>query len=114
MRHNHNPNFYYDNKKISSFKKKEYKSPGKKAKTEIDDWEEISSNKKEKWESDEEITKNDFEQSYAFVEDSDENFDFNKMIKIKSKHIWLNILSFIIFTLLNNLYYFIYIYFIFY
>ena len=87
MRHNHNPNFYYDNKKISSFKKKEYKSPGKKAKTEIDDWEEISSNKKEKWESDEEITKNDFEQSYAFVEDSDENFDFNKMIKIKSKHI---------------------------
>lgn len=87
MRHNHNPNFYYVNKKINMYKKKEYKSPGKKVKTEIDDWEEISSNKKEKRESDEEIIKNDFEQSYAFVEDNDENLDFNKMIKINSKYI---------------------------
>ena len=53
---------------------------------EIDDWEEISSNKKEKWESDEELNKNnDIEQSYAFIEDSDDNFDFNKMVKINDK-----------------------------
>lgn len=76
----------YSFKKINLNKKKEFKSPGKKVKMEIDDWEEISSNKKERWESDEELSKNnDIEQSYAFIEDSDDNFDFNKMVKINDK-----------------------------
>ena len=86
MRH-HNAELIYNKKPNRFFKKKEYKSPGKKPKTEIDDWEEISSNKKEKWESDEETNKYDFEQSYAFIEDNDENYDFNKMIKIGDKRI---------------------------
>ena len=71
----------YDIKKSNKHMKKEYKSPTKKM--EIDDWEDVSSNKKDKWESDDEINKNDdFEKSYAFIEDSDENFDFNKMVKV--------------------------------
>lgn len=82
IRHNHNTEFYYDNKRVNMFKKKEYKSPGKGAKTEIDDWEEISSNKKEKWESDEEIPKYEFEQTYTFIGDTEDNFDFNQMVKI--------------------------------
>ena len=86
MRH-HNTELIYNAKPNKFVKKKEYKSPGKKTKTEIDDWEEISSNKKEKLESDEEISKFDLEQSYAFIEDNDENYDFNKMIKIKDKRI---------------------------
>lgn len=80
--------FFYNNKKGNMFnKKRDYKSPGKKVKMVIDDWEDISSNKKEKWESDEESNKNDFEQSYAFIGDNDENFDFNKMVKINDKRI---------------------------
>jgi hypothetical protein len=75
----------YDYKRKSLTKKNIYKSPLK-SKKEIDDWEEISSSKKEKekekTESEDELKKNDFEQSYAFIEDSDENFDFNKMVKI--------------------------------
>ena len=86
MRHR-NSELVYNKKPNSFFKKKEYKSPGKKTKTEIDDWEEISSNKKEKWESNEEINKFESEQSYAFIEDNDENYDFNKMVKISSKRI---------------------------
>lgn len=89
MRH-HNTELIYNNtnKKINNFyKKKENKSPGTKTKMEIDEWDEISSNKKEKWESDEEINKFDFEQSYAFIEDNDENYDFNRMIKINDKKI---------------------------
>ena len=63
-----------------------YKPSGKKEKMVIDDWEDIDSSKKEKWESDEEFNKNnEFEQSYAFIEDNDENFDFNKMVKINEK-----------------------------
>ena len=55
-------------------------------KMEIDDWEDISSSKNEKWESDDEINKHDdFEKSYVFIEDSDENFDFNKMVKVNDK-----------------------------
>ena len=85
IRHNHNSEFYYENKKINIYKKKVYKSPGKRIKTEIDDWEEISSNKKEKWDSEEETSKYDFEQSYTFLGDNEDNFDFNKMIKIDAK-----------------------------
>lgn len=86
-RHNHMV-FFYNNKKGNMFnKKRDYKSPGKKVKMVIDDWEDISSNKKEKWESDEESNKNDFEQSYAFIGGNDENFDFNKMVKINDKRI---------------------------
>ena len=89
MRH-HNCELIYNNKKTNTifYKNKEYKSPGKKkTKMEIDEWDEISSNKKEKWESDEEINKYDFEQSYAFIEEDDENYDFNKMVKINDKRI---------------------------
>ena len=76
----------YEVKKMNKYGKKEYKSPPRKPKMEIDDWEEISSSKNEKWESDDEKYKNDdFEKSYVFIEDSDENFDFNKMVKINDK-----------------------------
>ena len=76
----------YEVKKMNKYPKKEYKSPPRKPKMEIDDWEEISSSKNEKWESDEEVNKNyDFEKSYVFIEDSDENFDFNKMVKVNDK-----------------------------
>ena len=84
----HNEMELYNIKKFDMCNKKnDFKSPGKKIKMEIDDWEEISSNKKEKYESDEDINKNDFEQSYVFIGDNDENFDFNKMIKINDKQI---------------------------
>ena len=84
----HNEMELYNIKKFDMCNKKnDFKSPGKKVKMEIDDWEEISSNKKEKYESDEDINKNDFEQSYVFIGDNDENFDFNKMIKINDKQI---------------------------
>ena len=62
---------------------KDFKLPEKNMKFEIVDWEDFSS--KEKSESDEEIKKNDFEQSYAFIEDNSENYDFNKMVKINDK-----------------------------
>ena len=82
MKHNE-MELLFNYKKLNINKRRENKSPGKKVKLEIDDWEEISSNKKERWESDEEFNKNnDFEQSYVFLEDSDDNFDFNKMVKI--------------------------------
>ena len=71
---------------MNKYGKKENKSPNKKQKMEIDDWEDISSSKNEKWESDDEINKHDdFEKSYVFIEDSDENFDFNKMVKVNDK-----------------------------
>ena len=76
----------YEVKKMNKYGKKENKSPNKKQKMEIDDWEDISSSKNEKWESDDEINKHDyFEKSYVFIEDSDENFDFNKMVKVNYK-----------------------------
>lgn len=89
MKHNDMELLYkYKNADMNK-KNNVFKSPEKKEKKEIDDWEEISSNKKEKNESDndEEIYKNDFEQSYVFIEDNDENFDFNKMVKITNKNI---------------------------
>ena len=49
-----------------------------KNKIEIDDWEEVSSNKKEKKK---EKKKDEIGESYAFIED-DDNLDFNKMVKI--------------------------------
>jgi len=53
---------------------------------ELDCWEDISSNKNEKWEHDDEININDdFEKSYMLIEDSDENFDFNKRMKVNDK-----------------------------
>ena len=50
-----------------------------KNKIEIDDWEEVMSNKKEKKK---ENKKNELGESYAFIEDNDENLDFNRMVKI--------------------------------
>ena len=68
--------------KNSPIKKKNYKYKKefgvKKDKIEIDDWEEVSSNKKEKIKE----KNNELEESYVFIEDNDENIDFNKMIKI--------------------------------
>ena len=84
MKHNDMESLY-NLKKCDMYNKKNNGKSPKKEKLEIDDWEEISSNKKEKYESDEEINKNDFEQSYVFIGDNDENFDFNKMIRIKYK-----------------------------
>ena len=56
---------------------KYYKEP--KNKIEIDDWEDMLSNKKEKKK---ENKKNELGESYAFIEDNDENLDFNRMVKI--------------------------------
>ena len=50
-----------------------------KNKIEIDDWEEASRSKKE---NKKESKKNEFGESYAFIEGNDENIDFNRMIKI--------------------------------
>lgn len=68
------------------YKKKKFKSP-KKIKKVIDDWEDMSSNKNDKKESDEEfnLDKNSFGTlSYAFIGENEENFDFNKMVKINN------------------------------
>jgi hypothetical protein len=77
LEHKHNMedkcNYNSPSKKKSN---KYYKEP--KNKIEIDDWEEVSSNKKEKIKE----KNNELEESYAFIEDNDENIDFNKMIKI--------------------------------
>ena len=56
---------------------KYYKEP--KNKIEIDDWEDVLTNKKEKKK---ENKKNELGESYAFIEDNDENLDFNRMVKI--------------------------------
>ena len=56
---------------------KYYKEP--KNKIEIDDWEDMLSNKKE---NKKENKKNELGESYAFIEDNDENLDFNRMVKI--------------------------------
>ena len=72
----------YEVKKNEQIWKKRIRKPI----MEIDDLEDISLSKKEKWESYDEINKNDdFEKSYVFIEDSDENFDFNKMVKVNDK-----------------------------
>ena len=64
-------------KKRNKFFKEKFKV--EKNKIEIDDWEEASSSKKEKKK---ENKKNEFGESYAFIEGNDENIDFNRMIKI--------------------------------
>ena len=64
-------------KKRNKFFKEKFKL--EKNKIEIDDWEEASSSKKEKKK---ENKKNEFGESYAFIEGNDENIDFNRMIKI--------------------------------
>ena len=56
---------------------KYYKEP--KNKIEIDDWEDVLCNKKEKKK---ENKKNELGESYAFIEENDENLDFNRMVKI--------------------------------
>ena len=66
---------------------KDIKSSKKGTNLENVEWEDIISNKMDKWESDEEIKKNDFEQSYAFIEDNDDNYDFNKMVKVNDNKI---------------------------
>ena len=60
-------------KKRNKFHKEQFRE---KNKIEIDDWEEVLSNKKDK-----KIKKEEIGESYAFV-DNDENIDFNKMVKI--------------------------------
>ena len=73
MRCIHNNGFYYENLKKYQFKK--YDNQRKKPQF-----------KKVKWKNGEKINEdNDFEESYVFIEDSDDNFDFNKMIKISHK-----------------------------
>ena len=64
-------------KKINKYKKD---FGVKKDKIEIDDWEEVSSNKKEK--KKDKKNNSELEESYVFMEENDENFDFNRMIKI--------------------------------
>ena len=78
LEHKHNMedkcNFNSPLKKKSNKYYKEQKN-----KIEIDDWEEVMSNKKEKKK---ENKKNELGESYAFIEDNDENLDFNRMVKI--------------------------------
>ena len=84
--YNHNRGFNHGNKKNNLYKKNKNKSSENKNKTEVDDsHRKMSSNKKVKWENDDVNDINDFEQTYAFVEDSEDNFDFNKMVKIGAK-----------------------------
>ena len=72
MRCNHNNGFFFQNLKKNPYKK--YGNQRKKPQF-----------KKIKWKNDEISENNDFEESYAFIEDSDGNFDFNKMIKLSHK-----------------------------
>ena len=73
MRCNHNNGFCYENLKKNPHKK--YDNQRKKPQL-----------KKAKWKNDEKINENnDFEESYAFIEDNEDNFDFNKMVKISQK-----------------------------
>ena len=83
MLHNDIESFYNCSKTSIFNTNKDFKLPGKNVNFEIVDWEDFSS--KDKWENDEEIKNNDFEQSYAFIEDNSENYDFNKMVKINDK-----------------------------
>ena len=57
---------------------KYYKEP--KNKIEIDDWEDVMSNKKEKRKDNKKD--NEIGESYVFIEDNIENIDFNRMVKI--------------------------------
>lgn len=73
MRCNHNNGFCFEKLKKNQYKK--YDNQRKKPQF-----------KKIKWKNDGKISENnDFEESYVFIEDSDGNFDFNKMVKISHK-----------------------------
>ena len=79
LEHKHNMedkcNFNSPLKKKSN---KYYKEP--KNKIEIDDWEDVMSNKKEKRKDNKKD--NEIGESYVFIEDNIENIDFNIMVKI--------------------------------
>ena len=81
MEHKHNIEEKGD-EIYSPIRKKKYRYyKEEKNKIEIDDWEEASSNKKEKKKD---IKKDEFGESYAFTDDNDDgNIDFNKMVKIR-------------------------------
>ena len=78
MEHKHN---IEENQIRSPIKRKKYRYyKEERNKIEIDDWEEASSNKKEKKKGNK---KDELGESYAFTNDNDdENIDFNKMVKI--------------------------------
>ena len=72
-RYNHNNGFCCENLKKNQYKI--YDNQRKKPQL-----------NKEKLKIDEKIGENnDFEESYAFIDDNEDNFDFNKMIKISHK-----------------------------
>ena len=79
LEHKHNMedrcNYNSPSKKKSN---KYYKEP--KNKIEIDDWEDVMSNKKEKRKDNKKD--NEIGESYVFIEDNIENIDFNRMVKI--------------------------------
>ena len=78
LEHKHNmEDKCHFNSPLKKKSNKYYKEP--KNKIEIDDWEDMLSNKKEKKK---ENKKNELVESYAFIEDNDENLDFNRMVKI--------------------------------
>ena len=78
LEHKHNmEDKCHFNSPLKKKSNKYYKEP--KNKIEIDDWEDMLSNKKEKKK---ENKKNELGESYAFIEDNDENLDFNRMVKI--------------------------------
>jgi transcription elongation factor Elf1 len=86
MKHYDIESFYIFRKENNYNIKKDNKFNRKKVKMEINGWEDVPS-KKELCKSDEKIYKKDFDQSYAFIDDSDEYLDFNKMVKINDKSI---------------------------
>ena len=78
LEHKHNmEDKCHFNSPLKKNSNKYYKEP--KNKIEIDDWEDMLSNKKE---NKKENKKNELGESYAFIEDNDENLDFNRMVKI--------------------------------
>ena len=78
LEHKHNmEDKCHFNSPLKKKSNKYYKEP--KNKIEIDDWEDMLSNKKE---NKKENKKNELGESYAFIEDNDENLDFNRMVKI--------------------------------
>ena len=87
MKHYDIESFYIFRKANNYNTKKDNKFNRKKVKMEINDWEDTVPSKKELCKSDEKIYKKNFDQSYAFIDDSDEYLDINKMVKINDKSI---------------------------
>ena len=81
LEHNHDLEVR-DKEMDSPIKKKRNKFYKEKNKIEIDDWEEVQSNKKEKRK---ESKKSELGESYVFIEENDENIDFNRMVKINDE-----------------------------